>query len=71
MYLRKVPIETGKLEPHDMSSTTEMNCIYEGELIGDTVSSFQNFHFSLYFPACLSSRGTNDLSKGIRHEGNQ
>lgn len=37
-----------------MSSTTEMNCIYEGELMGDTVSSFQNFHFSFYFPACLS-----------------
>lgn len=31
-----------------------MNCIYEGEFTGDTVSSFQNFNFLFYFPACLS-----------------
>lgn len=31
-----------------------MNCIYEGEFTGDTVSSFQNFKFLFYFPACLS-----------------
>lgn len=51
----KFAIKTGKqLEPPDMSSTTEMNCIYEGELIQNTVSSFQSFNFSFCFPACLS-----------------
>lgn len=51
----KFAIKTGKrLEWPDISSTAQMflkmNCIYEGELKWDTVSSFYSFYFSFHFP---------------------